>query len=348
MSVLVERLEKSFAGARVLRGLDLHVVSGEIVGIVGSNASGKSTLMRLLGGVLRPDSGAIILDGVDMGERPAAAKRLLTAVFQETLFNQMSDPVKALFSYARFYRHGLTVQDVRNALLRFGVNDCDLKKPLYVLSGGTKKKVEFAKCLLCDTSVYLFDEPFAGFDKASREIGCAIMEDLRARGKAILLADHEHISIGLANKVMELREGRLIAKSREEVTRMQVEVEVKGWRTELKEVVAGLPGVTDVGVRVVPLSDEDISSVLKRAGISPGSMPVNVIYTSADQSALEKMLGLSGGTIQHFQPTSNDRLSHVFLTIGLAAQGNEDNLTWLRQVLLTHELEVLNLEVLGR
>ena len=117
MNIVVEQLDKAFAGRRILHRLDLRVDTGEIVGIIGSNASGKSTLIQLLSGILRPDHGHITIAGVDIVHHPARAKRAITTVYQETLFNQAVRPITALLAHGRFYRPRLSAKDVRNTLL---------------------------------------------------------------------------------------------------------------------------------------------------------------------------------------------------------------------------------------
>lgn len=348
MTILVEQLDKSFSDSIILQRLDLQVERGEIVGIIGSNASGKSTLIQLLSGILRPDHGSITINGVNIVDRPTLAKRAITAVYQETLFNQMVRPISALLSYGRFYRPRLSVTEVRNLLLELGIDEEDLKKPLFKLSGGSKKKVEFAKCLLCDTPIYLFDEPFTGFDTASRETGHSTLEHLRAQGKAILLCDHDKRAINLSDRVLELEEGRLRPILIEEVrAKMQVEAEVKGWRKELKEVLERLPEVAEIAVRKAPMSADEIAAILQKAGIDSSGKQVQVIYADDEKNELAKLLAMSGGAAQKIQ-TSDEVASHVILTITLTEKSeNLKDLTWLNHALLAQELEVLRLEMIG-
>ena len=348
MTIFVEQLGKSFADSIILQRLDLRVNAGEIVGIIGSNASGKSTLIRLLSGILRPDHGCIAIADVDIVKHPAQAKRALTAVYQETLFNQAVRPVSALRSYGRFYRPRLSVKEVRSVLLGLGIEEQDLENPLFKLSGGSKKKVEFAKCLLCDTLIYLFDEPFAGFDAASRESGYSTLERLRAQGKAILLCDHEQRVLNLSDRVLKLREGRLTPVSIEEVRqKMQVEAEVKGWREGLKQVLEELPEVAEIAVRAAPMSADEIAAMLQKSGIDSKGKQVQVIYADEINDELAKLLGMSGGAAQEIGPSS-EVASHVILTITLVAESNDlKDLIWLRQALSAQQLEVLRLETIG-
>ena len=351
MTIFAEQLGKSFSGRIILQRLDLQVDAGEIVGIIGPNASGKSTLIRLLSGILRPDHGCIMIADVDIVNHPAQAKRAITAVYQETLFNHMVRPVLALRSYGRFYRPRLSVKEVRSVLLSLGIEEQDLQKPLFKLSGGSKKKVEFAKCLLCDTPIYLFDEPFAGFDVASRKIGYSTLKHLRAQGKAILLCDHEQRVLNLSDRVVKLQEGRLTSISIEEIEevrqKMQVEAEVKGWREELKQVLEELPEVAEIAVQVAPMSADEIAAMLQKTGIDPRGKQVQVIYADDNEDKLAELFGMSGGAAQEIR-SSSEVASHVILTITIAeGSKNLKDLTWLRQALSVQKLEVLRLETIG-
>ena len=345
MSIVVEQLDKGFPGRRILHRLDLRVDAGEIVGIIGSNASGKSTLIQLLSGVLRPDHGHITIAGVDIVHHPARAKRMITTVYQETFFNQAVRPITALLAHGRFYRPRLSAKDVRNVLLDLGILEQDLRKPLFKLSGGTKKKVEFTKCLLCDTPIYLFDEPFTGFDAASREVGHSTLERLHGKGKAILLCDHEQRVLRLSDRVLELREGQLTPILIEEVRqKMQVEAEVKGWREELKQELEKLPEVEEITVQTAPLSEDEIAAVLQKVGIDPGATKAQVIYMDGEPDELLEKLGLSGAAGQVMR-TPDKVASHVILTLTLAEEASRlDNLDWLRGALATQGLDVLRLE----
>jgi len=345
MNIVVEQLDKGFPGRRILHRLDLKVDAGEIVGIIGSNASGKSTLIQLLSGILRPDHGHITIAGIDIVHHPARAKRMITTVYQETLFNQAVRPITALLAHGRFYRPRLSFRDVHNTLLSLGVLEQDLRKPLFKLSGGTKKKVEFAKCLLCDTPIYLFDEPFTGFDAISRKLGYSTLKRLRGQGKAILLCDHEQRVLRLSDRVLDLQEGHLAPIVIEEVKqKMQVEAEVKGWREELKQELEKLPEVEKITVQTAPLSEEEIAAVLEKAGIDPGATKAQVIYMDGEPDDVLGKLGLSGDAAQVMRPPDKVA-SHVILTLTLTKEASRlDNLEWLRSALSTQGLEVLRLE----
>jgi ABC-type multidrug transport system ATPase subunit len=286
-----------------------------------------------------------MIAGVDIVDRPARAKRAITAVYQETLFNQALRPIAVLLSYARFYNPHLSAKDVHNVLLKLRVLEQDLRKPLFKLSGGTKKKVEFAKCLLADTPIYLFDEPFAGFDKASREVGRSTLEGLRTQGKAILLCDHEQRVLRLSDRMLELREGQLAPIVIEEVRqKMQVEAEVKGWREEMKEELEKLSEIVEITVQTAPLSEDEVAAILQKAGIDRAGKKTQVIYMDGEPDQLLKKLGLSAGAAQVMRP--HDKVaSHVILTITLTEEASRiDNLDWLRGALTTQGLEVLRLE----
>jgi len=347
MGIVAERLSKRYGARPVLADLDLTVERGEIVGIHGANASGKSTLVQLLAGVLRPDGGRVTLDGVDLMGSPARAKRGLTAVFQETFFDQRWRPAPALVAHGRFYHGRRGPDEIRSILLDLGILDKDLRKPIFQLSGGSKKKVEFAKCLISDTPCLLLDEPFAGFDAASREIGYGFLGQFRDQGKAVLWCDHDPRALQLADRVLNLEEGHLVPRSLQEAeASLTMEAEVRGWRDERKHDLLALPRISSVEVRNAPMSDDEVGTLLQKAGIDPTGKSVQVMHVDGDADQLLEKLGLAQGAAQVLSTPGAYR-SHVILTIALRptrAMTGETDSEWLRGILTDLGLTILRLE----
>ncbi|MDV3103900.1 ATP-binding cassette domain-containing protein [Thermococcus waiotapuensis] len=173
--VLVRNLEKSFSGEKILGGITLEANRGEVVGIVGPNGTGKSTLVKILAGVERPDSGEALVRGK------------LSLVYQEDY----------LLPWKRL-RDNLCLG------LRFRGGDCDslpIAKRLMIdrfldkypkeVSGGTRRKAAIARALLFDFDVLILDEPLTGLDTESKDTLLSIIEELAESGKAVLIVSHQ-------------------------------------------------------------------------------------------------------------------------------------------------------------
>src|SRR5437773_9487745 len=151
MTVLVARgIRKSFGRRQVLTGLDLEVAAGEMVAVVGENGTGKTTLLRILAGDLRPDAGSVTIGG-----RPGYCPQ--TVVLDEALtVDQHVRYFQAAYGIGGTGRAGELIE-------RLGYGACRGQR-VGTLSGGTKQKLSLTLALMHDPPVLLLDEPYQGFD----------------------------------------------------------------------------------------------------------------------------------------------------------------------------------------
>jgi ABC-type branched-subunit amino acid transport system ATPase component len=212
----VTDVRKHFRGIRALDGVSLHVLPGEIVGLIGPNGSGKTTLLNVVGGVLRPTAGAVAVDG-----RPTAGKAVheiaalgVGRTFQQIrLFRALSvaDNV-AVGAVARgLGREGSA--RIPRILARARLAD-QASWPAGMLAYGQQRRAEIARALAGRPRLLLLDEPAAGMNEAESD---ALLVTLRAirdeEGCAILIVDHDlRLIMRLCDRVHVLAEGRTIAE----------------------------------------------------------------------------------------------------------------------------------------
>ncbi|WP_456369261.1 ATP-binding cassette domain-containing protein [Thermococcus sp.] len=173
--VLVRNLEKSFNGEKILGGIDLDVERGEVVGIVGPNGTGKSTLVKILVGVEKPDSGEVSVSGS------------LSVVYQEDYLLPWKKLYDNICLGLRF--KGKECKPVAIAE-KLGIEGFLERYPKEV-SGGTRRKAAIARALLLDFDVLILDEPFTGLDENSKETLISIIMELANSGKAVLVVSHQ-------------------------------------------------------------------------------------------------------------------------------------------------------------
>ncbi len=210
-------------GAQALRGIDLAVPRGIRLAVLGANGAGKSTLLLHLNGTLRPERGAIILDGqpVEYSRRGLLRwRRQVGLVFQ--------DPDDQLFS-ATVY------QDVSFGPLNLGLPEPEVRerveealqaleiahlrdRPTHLLSFGQKKRAAIAGIVAMRPGVLILDEPAAGLDPDGAEQLLALLERLHRAGTTLIVATHDmDLAYGWADEVVVLHEGAVLRHGRPEV-----------------------------------------------------------------------------------------------------------------------------------
>jgi lipopolysaccharide export system ATP-binding protein len=186
-------LTKSYGGRTVVRGVNLAVASGEIVGLLGPNGAGKTTTFYMTVGLTAPDSGRVELDGRDVTDDP--------------MYVRARKGIGYLPQEASIFR-GLTVEQnilailetmgfdaaARRARLRDLLAELNLtplaQSPAYTLSGGERRRAEITRALVTSPKFILLDEPFAGIDPIAVTDIQKIIFHLRDRGIGVLITDH--------------------------------------------------------------------------------------------------------------------------------------------------------------
>jgi cobalt/nickel transport system ATP-binding protein len=205
-------LEFGYFGEPVIRGVDLSVGEGEVVAIYGPTGSGKTTLLLLLAGLLKPWRGDVYVMGerLDEGSLPKA-RRLIGVSFQNPDDMFFNDTVLDEIAYtpARIYGADVGLKAARAMAERLGISHL-LDKPPYKLSGGQKKLVSLAAATAHEPSLLLLDEPTTYLDEESTERVVELLEELRRRGSAVLVATHDmELICRLADRSYALVGGRL-------------------------------------------------------------------------------------------------------------------------------------------
>jgi len=173
--VLVSDLEKSFNGEKILGGISLEVEKGEIVGLVGPNGTGKSTLVKILAGVERPDSGEVSVRGN------------LSVVYQEDYLLPWKRLKDNICLGLKFRGKNCDPSGIAKML---GIGEFLGKYPKEV-SGGTRRKAAIARALLHDFDVLILDEPFTGLDTESKDTLLSIVGGLSRENKSIIIVSHQ-------------------------------------------------------------------------------------------------------------------------------------------------------------
>jgi lipopolysaccharide export system ATP-binding protein len=189
----VVSIAKSYDKRAVLSDISLSVAKGEVLGLLGPNGAGKTTCFYSIMGLVRPDSGRILLDGVDITRLPMYRRAILglgylpqeTSIFRGLSVEQNIATVLELIEPDRDTR----AADLERLLEEFGLTRLRTSAAM-ALSGGERRRCEIARALAARPSIILLDEPFAGIDPLSISEIRNLVRDLKRRGIGVLITDH--------------------------------------------------------------------------------------------------------------------------------------------------------------
>jgi ABC-2 type transport system ATP-binding protein len=245
-AIAVSGLVKTFGATRALDGLDLEVATGEVHGFLGPNGSGKSTTIRVLLGLLRPDSGGVrLLEGDPWDDAVALHRRLAYVPGDVTLWPQITGG-EAIDLLGRL-RGGLDPARRAELLERF---DLDPTKKARSYSKGNRQKVALVAALASDVELLILDEPTSGLDPLMEAVFQEYIREVRAAGRTVLLSSHILAEAeALCDRVSIIRLGRTVQTGSldelRHLTRTSIAVETARPVTGLD----ALPGVHDAAVR---------------------------------------------------------------------------------------------------
>jgi ABC-2 type transport system ATP-binding protein len=212
-ALLLDHVVKTYGSIRAVDGVSLAVRPGEFIALLGPNGAGKTTLFQLLSGLFAADSGRIVVMGHDMSRDPVPALARLGVVFQQpTLDLELSVTANLLFHAGL---HGMpravAIVRIEKELARLGLTERAHDKAAQ-LSGGNRRRVEFARALLHDPRLLLMDEPTVGLDPQSRRDLLELILAMRTqRSVAVLWATHLCDEVGDADRVIVLHRGKVLA-----------------------------------------------------------------------------------------------------------------------------------------
>src|SRR5436190_20810071 len=186
-------LTKSYSGRTVVKGVNLDVSSGEVVGLLGPNGAGKTTTFSMVVGLTGPDSGRVLLDGADVTDDPMyiRARKGIGYLPQEaSIFRGLSVENNITAILETLPLDAAARRTRRTELLaELGLTPL-AKAPAYTLSGGERRRVEITRALVVSPKIMLLDEPFAGIDPIAVTDIQKIIFHLKERGIGVLITDH--------------------------------------------------------------------------------------------------------------------------------------------------------------
>lgn len=231
-----------------IKDVGFEIQDGEFVAVIGHTGSGKSTLIQMLNGLLKPTSGKVFVDGVEVGSSKKELKEVrgkVGIVFQYPEYQLFEETVEKDVAFGP-RNQGINDDEVtlrvKNAIEDMGLCYEEIKDMSpFELSGGQKRRVAIAGVLAMNPQIIVFDEPTAGLDPRGRELLFESIEKLKIKGKTIILVSHSMDDVArLADRILVMYNGNLVMSG----TPKEV------FSEKYKEYGLNLPQVTELAKRL--------------------------------------------------------------------------------------------------
>ena len=209
-----EGIGKSYGEREVVRGVDLEIGQGEVVGLLGPNGAGKTTCFYMIVGLVRPDGGRVLADGVDITRLPMylrARQHGISYLPQEPSVFRKLTVEENILAVLEARESNYSLRKTRAERLLEQLNLGHVRKTQgYALSGGERRRVEIARCLAIEPAFILLDEPFAGIDPIAVLDLQKIIFALKESGIGVLVTDHNvRETLSVVDRAYIINEGRI-------------------------------------------------------------------------------------------------------------------------------------------
>ncbi len=210
VAIQVQGLQKSYEKLQVLKGVDFDVARGSIFALLGSNGSGKTTIVRILTTLLKPDDGTMRVNGFDVLSQPARVRESISLTGQFAAVDEILTGRENLIMIAEL-RHVQSVGKVADDLLeRFGLTDAAGRR-VSIYSGGMRRRLDIAMSLIGNPQIIFLDEPTTGLDPESRIEVWQVIQNLADSGTTVFLTtQYLDEAEKLADRIAILHEGTII------------------------------------------------------------------------------------------------------------------------------------------
>jgi len=209
-AIRISGLRKSYQQLHVLKGVELEVARGSIFALLGSNGAGKTTVVRILATLLKPDDGTASVNGFDVLSQPAQVRESISLTGQFAAVDEILTGRENLIMIAKLRRIGEPRRLADDLLTRFGLADAAGRR-VATYSGGMRRRLDIAMSLIGDPPVVFLDEPTTGLDPEARLEVWQVIKKLAEGGTTVLLTtQYLEEAEKLADRIAILHEGTII------------------------------------------------------------------------------------------------------------------------------------------
>ena len=213
MKLSVKKLSKSFKGRKVVVEASFEIEQGKVIGLLGPNGAGKTTTFYMVVGLIRPDTGSVELDGVDLAHRAIFERARMGLGYlpqDPSVFRKLTveENLMIVLDNLKMTRKEKRVK-VERATADLGIGHL-VKSRALTLSGGERRRLEIARALIMEPKFLLLDEPYAGIDPLAVQEIQNIIRSLKARGIGIIITDHNvRETLSTCDEAYLIKEGNI-------------------------------------------------------------------------------------------------------------------------------------------
>jgi ABC-2 type transport system ATP-binding protein len=250
LAIKINGLHKSYGKLQVLKGVDFAVARGSIFALLGSNGAGKTTVVRILSTLLRPDSGAANVNGFDVASEPEKVRESISLTGQFAAVDEILTGRENLIMVAKLRQVKNPAQIADDLLQRFGLADAGGRR-VSTYSGGMRRRLDIAMSLIGDPPIIFLDEPTTGLDPEARLDVWKEIKRLSDSGTTVLLTtQYLEEAENLADRIAILHQGTIIVSGTLAELRQLLpaaKAELVERQPTLEEIFLSIVGNTKVG-----------------------------------------------------------------------------------------------------
>ena len=216
--LFINKISKSYGNKKVVRDINITIKRREIVGLLGPNGAGKTTTFYIIVGLVKPETGSIILDKIDVSNLPIYLRGKLGISYlpqESSIFRGMNVEENILSILEKTEKSTEAKQKkLEDLLAEFGIEHLRYA-PSLSLSGGERRRLEIARCLASNPNFILLDEPLAGIDPIAIQDVKKLIQNLKNRNIGVLMTDHNVKStLEIVDRAYIIFEGKVLFKGR--------------------------------------------------------------------------------------------------------------------------------------
>jgi ABC-type multidrug transport system ATPase subunit len=210
LKLVATGITKSWGPTRVLRGVNLVAEPGSLTALIGANGTGKTTLIRVLATILRPEAGSVMLGDLDMRAQPLKARALLGYLGHESMLDAALSTRENLLLFGSLYGLKNPRDRAKSLIERFeAAGFADL--PVAELSRGQEQTAALCRALVHEPRLLLLDEPSTGLDQQARKRLWTAAKEWADRGATVIFSTHDHQAAKeVADRVLEIADGKIV------------------------------------------------------------------------------------------------------------------------------------------